>query len=94
MNGEESSHHAIPHCVEVYGKCQLCGQACANDVSSTSPSISFSFISKHMGIKLKSTNCLLPILCANCIQQITVWQNFVQQCQTAQSMEEYICTNL
>ena len=94
MNGEEASHHTIPHCVEAYDKCQLCGQAYANDVSSTPPAISFSFISKHMGIKLNSTNCLPPLLCASCIQQITVWQNFVQQCQTAQSLEGYINTNV
>ena len=74
---------------EENAQCRLCGECSTpcSEISTLSPFITASFIDKHMGIKLKSNGPGLPnllLVCANCINSIKSWHNFVQQCQNAQ----------
>lgn len=89
MNSERSDN--LLHCngTEQHVLCRLCGESNPRCFESSTllPVITLSYISKNMGIKLKSDDSNLPhslLLCTSCVQQIRTWQAFVQQCQNAQ----------
>ena len=71
-------------------ECCLCGKSSNScvDILTIHEVISFKFINKNIGIKLNEDDVPPNLLCDICIQRITEWQNFVQQCQHVRDERE------